>query len=502
MKNKVVKWWPIEPTDGNIQYWDGQQWVVLSNGILDQVLTTHAISSGPTWEFLPGEAPSSSSSSSSGEGVGAENISFNATAANGGTGGGTGTNLFSAMTGDAHLTMGGDKDPILTADRSGTPQGLQGFPVNASWNFDDNGGANEIYFLCVESPITNKLSTIQYSQKTGPFPALCIGVITVKSEELNANSSTTPTGACTLISSTLTGNGTFDIVFDSSDDANITITGSYWDGSATQIINTSLLAGGTFTIQVNDIECIIAGDSRDSFVFLGLTPTIPPGKIWQAIAAAGGKFGGMWWDILNKIRCYSDGLEDTSGHPTLTALYGNPPPSSSSSSKHVSVLGIWGWFGNQTQTPGTSHFIPLNFDSPDPSMDVASEFLGVSRSTYESLSCSTTSVAIVNALAVTYNLLYANVGFWALLWLDPIFRFIDGLFPFVEPTECPVDPCPGGGSPCGGGGFGSTLEECFADHAAQNPGGCAGEGCEGSFPLGFLCIDVDPSGGFICGCCS
>jgi len=64
MKNKVVKYWPVQPTDGNIQYWDGEEWVILTNGLIDQVLVTHGTDSPPAWEYLP--LPTSSSSSSSG----------------------------------------------------------------------------------------------------------------------------------------------------------------------------------------------------------------------------------------------------------------------------------------------------------------------------------------------------------------------------------------------------------------------------------------------------
>jgi len=61
MKNKVVKYWPIQPSNGALQYWDGEQWVVLPNGLKDQYLITHGTTKGPTWEYL---TPQSSSSSS------------------------------------------------------------------------------------------------------------------------------------------------------------------------------------------------------------------------------------------------------------------------------------------------------------------------------------------------------------------------------------------------------------------------------------------------------
>ena len=444
MKNKVVKHHPIQPVFGNLQYWDGVQWIVLPNGVTNQVLMTHSNSIGPTWEFLPGEEPLNPND--------AGNISFNATAANGGTGGGTGANLFSAMSGDVHLTMGGDKDPALTVGRDGTGHADTPFLFNTSWNFDDNGGANEIYFLCVKSPLTNKNSTIQYSQKTGPFPALCISVVTVKSQECaeasSSSSSIDPsasTGACALLGgSILIGNGVYCLIVDSSNNTTAVVSGWFWDGFNVQIIDITLSSGGKFTVLTNDIQCVISVDSRDSFVFCGITPTIPPGKIWHAIANAGGLFGGMWWDILNKCRTFSDGLEDTTGHPDLNALYGNSS-SSSSSSNSITVLGNWGWYGNEAQTPGASHFIPINFDSPNPNMDVASEFLGVPRSTYESVSYETASVAQVDALAVMWNLFYANTGFWKLLWFDFIAR-IDGVFtdpPALLSNCSEIDGCGG-----------------------------------------------------------
>jgi len=60
MKSKVVKYWPIQPENGNLRYWDGEQWVTLPNGSLNQYLMTHSTTRGPTWEYL-GQSSSSSS---------------------------------------------------------------------------------------------------------------------------------------------------------------------------------------------------------------------------------------------------------------------------------------------------------------------------------------------------------------------------------------------------------------------------------------------------------
>jgi hypothetical protein len=49
-KNKVVKYWPISPENGNLLYWDGEQWAVLPNGNTGQLLTTHNVESPPSWE--------------------------------------------------------------------------------------------------------------------------------------------------------------------------------------------------------------------------------------------------------------------------------------------------------------------------------------------------------------------------------------------------------------------------------------------------------------------
>jgi len=62
IKTKVVEFQPITPNNGDIKYWDGENWIALPNGELGKVLTSNGPNTAPMWNYFI--FPSSSSSSS------------------------------------------------------------------------------------------------------------------------------------------------------------------------------------------------------------------------------------------------------------------------------------------------------------------------------------------------------------------------------------------------------------------------------------------------------
>jgi len=341
-KNKVVRYLGLNgPETGNIRYWDGSNWVFLGNGDSGDLLVTHGTVSGPTWE-----APGS--------------VAFQGVVSadpNSGTGAATeeGSKSVSMGMGDVHLMMGGSPGSSITYDRQGREH-TTWFPFNAGWNCDDNGGFDEIDFLIIINPIANKRIRLRYSQKSGLFPGPAIENIKIISEELDyinwpsssssSKPSYTPTGSCTYSSTALHGDGECNITFDSSDNINLTITGTYWDGSQEQSANQ--VFQDAFSVEVGGVAFKVFEDSRDlggenPYVFFALNPYVPAGIEWQKIADAGGEFGGLWWDILDSIRTYSDGQERP--HPDLQAL---------GYSDAQSTIGCWGLFPYEISSSSSS----------------------------------------------------------------------------------------------------------------------------------------------------
>jgi hypothetical protein len=338
-KNKVVEYQgPTNPQIGNIRYWDGSNWIPLANGNDGDKLITHDVGLSPTWEsqnsiYFSSEATIAADPTGTGAGTDSGSV-YNA-----------------AAMGDVHLLLGGNSTEGVTYDRNGNKY-IVGFPQNASWNCDDNIGTEEIDFLIIEDPTINKLVRIRYSQKENSpaLPGLTIEKIKVISEELTSSSSsaTSVTGACSFTSASLNGNGPCNITFDSSDDVNLTITGTYWDGTQNQNVNTTL--DQSFSVSVGGIRFTIHPDSRDlggasPYVFFSFSPYIPKGLVWHNIAFSGGRFGGLFWEIIDSARLYRDGLEDTNGHPDLLAL---------GYTAEESTIGVWGIYTSEISSSSSS----------------------------------------------------------------------------------------------------------------------------------------------------
>jgi len=382
MKNKIIKYWPIQPSNGALQYWDGEQWVVLPNGLHAQYLMTHGTTKGPTWEYLIKSSSSSSSSSSFIPPV--DEIGFKADSM------GPISDTNANMIGDAHYFFGGYKSSgqTTTKDRDGNIYTDLRFPYTAAFNWDDNSSTAEIVWFTMEDPIRNKLYVITYTQKTNSlFPAMAIGSIRVISKELHVSSSSySSTGSITYTVSNdlikISGNGEFDFKLETSlggsSSANQvhSIKGRYWNGSSYVDVSETVLGppNGSPPVAVvafdtGSLLTSIRGESSpDGYHFWqqligipGITDTSQkPGYFWHDIRNAGGRFGGMYFDIFNKLTKYRDKNVDPTGHPNLLAL---GIPSS------IAQIGVYGLYSNEMNSsssswaplPGkTSHWIPLN----------------------------------------------------------------------------------------------------------------------------------------------
>jgi hypothetical protein len=491
-KRRVVRYYgPGDLERGDIKYYDGDNWVTLKIGDPGEILITNGPGFPPSWEPYSQSSSSSSSSnimsSSSSSGLGpiieveedSEPVA---------------PEIAQGM-GDVHLMLGGVEGPIITYERSGSSHANVEYPFTASWNHDDNSSADEIVYIAIENPLKNKLTVITYTQKTGNFPAYGLENFHIYSTELNQSSSSyTPTGSISYSNSggatvTISGNGECDFRFNSDTNTELTIEGSYWDGSQRQTVTESTLSAGVLaTIDLGDIRLELSGDNRElTYQFWAMKCKLPEGTVWHQVVNNGGRIGGLYFDILNRCRIYRDGNVSLDGYPALVSIYGSP----SSSSSHIAVLGNWGWYGNEEHT-GSAHFIPLNFDSMTSDIDINNFVERSGRTYYDPDNLSTIleyhSVAVINAIAATYNELIDNTGYWTLGWFDGIFRQ-GGSFPSSSsagpqpvPASCP-DPCteydvPYTGSDCEdclgqiGGGAGPSYcpTECAAIGKSVCPG--------------------------------
>lgn len=318
--------------------------------------------------------------------------------------------------GDVHYMFGGylEDSQTDTKDRDGVTYTDLDFPWTTGFNWDDNSSTGEVVFLTIEDPIRNKLYVMTYTQKTDDsFPAMAVKSFRLIAKELLSSSSSgsyTPTGSTTysetttgdgLIRVDITGDGEYDFVFDtetgssSSTDQVHSIKGRYWNGSTYVDVSEKYFGypeGGNprALIYALPIVATLTGSTSDFGYTFWEHVTSPPwsgifspgdGYMYHSIRNAGGKFGGMFFDMFRKLSLYRDGNVDYDGYPDLLDL---------GYTAEESRIGVWGWYTDEMSSSSSSpflippvgidsHWIPLNNPDVVTETDVdINEFLGES----------------------------------------------------------------------------------------------------------------------------
>jgi len=221
---------------GDIQYWDGSNWISLPIDVVGEVLTTHGIGVAPSWEPLvcfssssasssnpsssnpsssnpsssnpsssnpsssnpsssnPSSSnPSSNNPSSSGSQPSSSNPSSNNPSSSGSQPSSNGPKAKVAINpgtntakgnGDVHLMIAKDGISAFTHNRLGDKFINIKSSLNASFNYDDNGGLAELIFFGMQDPISNKQTAITYTQSDAlTVIAPYIDSVHVKSDE-------------------------------------------------------------------------------------------------------------------------------------------------------------------------------------------------------------------------------------------------------------------------------------------------------------------------------
>jgi len=425
-KRKVVRYTgPLSKQRGNIQYWDGSNWISLANGAAGTLLTTHGVDNPPTWEEPP-EPPVVLPSVDFTQAIGL-NSQVNSTARE-----------------EVHLVIQ-PKGAATTKDREGNQyENIEG-PFAAPWNWDDNESGDEVLYFGFEDPLTNKYIGVSYKQTQYSTFGYYISEIRVKSYEVSGGN----TGASILSGGpkqfTIEGDGVFDVPCDSSGNVTesivgVSLTSSSSSSSITSINFTLPPPDQPFPMTPNppnkltiDIGIMTLEISRfpSSFNSYSMNLVPKPSYMQEAIYN-GGKIGGLWYGIMKGIEKY----EDNGGYVSQAGV---PVPMLNSSSSNVKI-GCWGWYGSESSSSSAPlevdpHFIPINRISDDYNIDIG-EFLATiskSRLDYEGVDAvedvasyvSTISFFEVNVIATIWNLMQDSnsKGYWKLEnWCDPSLR--------------------------------------------------------------------------------
>jgi hypothetical protein len=448
-KNKVVRYTGSNPSQrGDIKYWDGNNWVSLQIGLTGDILTAHGIGVPPSWEgqsILSSSSSSSSSSlvlsSSSSSFVDPEpppnlpSVPFDQP-----TGLTSQTNSLARE--EVHLVMQ-PKGATSTKDRQGNIyENVEG-PFAAPWNWDDNNSGNELLYFGFEDPLTNKYIGVSYTQTQYSTFGYYISEIRVKTYEISGDN----TGGSTLSGGprnyTIESDGVFDITCDSNGD----ITGSLIGISLTSSSSSSSITSVDFTLPPPESDPPIVPDPPNKLTIdiplftleISRFPgggfnsysmnLVPKPTYMQESAYAGGKIGGLWYELMEKIRDYGD----NGGYVSQTGV---PVTTLNSSSSNV-VVGCWGWYGKESSSSSAPlemppHFIPVNRISDDFNIDI-NEFIGTdarlgfeAANVVENVSSYVSAISFfdVNVIATIWNLIQDpnSKGYWSLNWCDPSLR--------------------------------------------------------------------------------
>jgi hypothetical protein len=353
-KRRVVRY--IESplaTRGDLQYWDGSNWVSLSIGSTGEVLTTHDTGNPPTWEEIDlpssssSSAPSSSSSSISSSSSSSssidlppfpfepEAIPFEVTVS-------ARTIDESTHMNDFYLSLYGDiPDPLMRRD--GSICEPNGIPYPNAWMFGDFEVQDEAIWMAIEDDRTKNtiyMSYELYDKEVGSNPELKNIFLSISDPFSLTNGSINVTLPDVSDNNLyISGNGPcfFKFYFDRSIEE-VSYQGWYWDGSQyISISETQISKFGTIFVNLPNYFSfnIISQYTPASpdyplhspvvfYNFLNIdyaTVDFAPavGTKWMDIRnAGGGRFGGIFYDILKEVGLFRDGRE--SPHPDLLRL--------------------------------------------------------------------------------------------------------------------------------------------------------------------------------------
>jgi hypothetical protein len=446
MKNKVIKYWPISPENGNLLYWDGEQWVVLPNGNTGDVLTTHSTISGPTWESLPEPIQPSSSSSILGSSSSSSSSSIvpepppNIPSVPFEQPIGLTTQTNTTAREEVHLVLQ-PKGATSTKDREGNEYENVKNPFAAPWNWDDNNSGNEVIYFAFEDPLTNKHIGVSYAQTRYLTFGYYISEINVVVKEISGENSGYTTLSGGPKQYTIEGDGFINVNCNSLGNVSGSILTS---NSSSSDISFSLPPPDEFyplipdppnklTIDIPLFTLEISQIPGGGFNAYSMN-LVPKSTYLQESIYAGGKIGGLWYLIMEKIRDYGDngGYVSEAGVPVATL---------NSSSSNVRI-GCWGWYGLESSSSSSvpfgvpPHFIPINRISDDFNIDI-DDFIGENtRVTLEDTAnnaenyVNSISFFDANVIATIWNMMQDtnNKGYWELTWCDPSLR-IEGQLP-------------------------------------------------------------------------
>jgi hypothetical protein len=453
-KNKVVRYTGSNSSQrGDIQYWDGNNWVSLQIGLTGDILTAHGIGVPPSWEgqsIIVSSSSSSfvSSSSSSSSYITPEppvalpSVPFDQPL-------GINSQTNSLAREEVHLVMQ-PKGATETRDRQGNVYTNVEGPFAAPWNWDDNNSGNELLYFGFKDPLTNKYIGVSYTQTKYLSFGYYISEIRVKSYEISGGD----TGSSILSGGprqyTIESDGVFDITCDNAGDVTGSLVGVQVTSSSSSSLITSVdislpppepgkpimipdppnkltIDIPLFTLEISRFP----GSGFDSYSM----NLVPKTTYMQESVYSGGEIGGLWYEIMKNIRDYGDngGQVDQNGVPV---------PTLNSSSSNV-VVGCWGWYksdvtwyfssSSSSSSPSVpSHFIPINRISDDFNIDI-NEFIGTdARATLEAANVvenvdsyvNPISFFEANVIATIWNLIQDpnSKGYWNLNWCDPSMR--------------------------------------------------------------------------------
>jgi hypothetical protein len=462
-KNKVVRYTGSDPSQrGDIQYWDGNNWIPLANGSEGQWLTAHGIGLPPTWENPP-EPPVPP--------VVLPSVPFDQPL-------GLNSQTNSLAREEVHLVMQ-PKGATETRDRAGNIyQNVEG-PFAAPWNWDDNNSGNELLYFGFEDPLTNKYIGVSYTQTKYSTFGYYISEIRVKTYEIsgdNTDGSILSGGSKQYI---IESDGVFDITCDNTGN----VTGSLVGTLLTSSSSSSSITSVDFTLPPPDQSFPMIPDPPNkltidiplftleiSFIpggpFTSYSMNLVPKTTYlQESIYAGGKIGGLWYRLMEKIRDYGD----NGGFVSQTGV---PVPTLNSSSSNV-VVGCWGWYGSESSSSSQQlpapHFIPINRISDDFNIDI-NEFIGTdarlgfeAANVVENVASYVNSISFfeANVIAIIWNLIQDpnSKGYWKLEnWCDPSLRISGDTICCLNGEPVPAMQVTVSGN--GPGGTNTTINWC------------------------------------------